>query len=82
MAKKPKTGGRRKGTPNRFTGKIRNAIESAFDKLQRDPVARLVTWAKKNPSDFYKLAARLIPSEHSVSGRMTLEELVLGSLKK
>jgi hypothetical protein len=66
MARKIKTGGRRKGTPNRFTSAMRDAFRQAFDDLGGVP--QLVEWAKENRTDFYKLAARLIPTEIEATG--------------
>lgn len=56
-------GGRKKGTPNRLTRSVKEAFEEAFRQLQGDPDASLPTWAKENPTEFYKLAAKLIPHE-------------------
>lgn len=55
--------GRKPGAQNRVTRTIKNTIESVFIKLQRDPTVNLRAWAKSNPTEFYKLAARLIPQE-------------------
>jgi len=57
MTRKAKTGGRQKGTPNRFTSAMRDAFRQAFDDLGGVP--QLVEWAKENRTDFYKLAASL-----------------------
>ena len=61
MAAGRKTGGRQKGTPNRTTASIKAAFVEAFEKL--GGVDALVAWGNENPTDFYKLAARLIPTE-------------------
>lgn len=55
--------GRKPGTQNRVTRTIKSAIERAFTTLQRDPKAKLTAWARQNPTEFYKLAARLLPQE-------------------
>jgi DNA-binding transcriptional regulator/RsmH inhibitor MraZ len=65
--------GRPKGVPNRLTRTIKAAFEDAFNKLQEtNPEAderdvSLVTWARANPTEFYKLCRVLIPQrlEHS-----------------
>lgn len=54
-------GGRQKGTPNKLTRAAREVYEEAFEKLGGVPA--LVKWAKDNLSDFYKLHARLIPTD-------------------
>lgn len=57
--KRKKTGGRRKGTPNRVSLTLRQAVLDTFERL--GGLRHMVAWAKKNPNDFYRLAARLIP---------------------
>jgi hypothetical protein len=61
MAYGRKTGGRGKGTPNTTTRTVREQLTQAFDLLQQDETANLLSWAKRNPTEFYKLAAKLIP---------------------
>ncbi|MEM5315559.1 hypothetical protein [Paraburkholderia sp. JHI869] len=46
-AAKPKTGGRKKGTPNKATRTVKDAIALAAEKL--GGVDRLVAWAKEDP---------------------------------
>lgn len=58
-----KKGGRQKGTPNKTTVAAKEAFAAAFDQL--GGVERLVLWAKLNPTEFFKLYARLIPVELS-----------------
>ena len=54
-----KTGGRKKGTPNKNTVAVRQALEEAFDGL--GGVKTLTDWAKTNQTEFYKLFAKLLP---------------------
>ena len=66
--------GRTRGVPNKFTQSIRIAFELAFAGMQAhvpkrgEEDFRLVSWAKKNPTDFYKLMARMVPQEISGPG--------------
>jgi hypothetical protein len=60
----PKTGGRKKNTPNKIKATFKTALLEAFHDL--GGTEGLVRWAKKNRTEFYKLCARLIP--HEVSG--------------
>lgn len=53
--------GRPKGSKNRNTTLIRDVFAQVFDELQGDPKASLKVWAKANPTEFYKLSAKLIP---------------------
>lgn len=54
-----KTGGRKKGTPNKSTVKVKEAFEAAFENL--GGVEALVKWGMKERSEFYKLYAKLLP---------------------
>lgn len=55
-----KTGGRKKGTPNRMTADAKEAIRLAAEGAGGVPA--LTEWARKNPDRFWPLYARLIPS--------------------
>lgn len=60
--KQPKNSrGRPKGSPNKHTASIKGAFVEAFEKL--GGVDALVVWGYVNPNDFYKLCARMIPTE-------------------
>ena len=59
--KRPKTGGRQPGTPNRLTGAFREAVLIVYDGLGGH--AAFLQWASKNRTEYYKIAARLIPAE-------------------
>jgi hypothetical protein len=45
----PKTGGRRKGTPNKVTSFAKDAIAAAADRLGGSE--RLVAWAREDPAN-------------------------------
>lgn len=64
--------GRPKGKLNKLTLTVKEAFEAAFRKLQNEPGAKLDDWAKENPTDFYKIAAKLIPTavEAEMSGEV------------
>lgn len=75
----PKTGGIKKGGSQK-TRSVRETFEKVFNMLQEtegEKSARkrhdLRTWAKRNPTDFYRLAARLLPAEMAVSGTVNLQ---------
>ena len=59
MAKHFKTGGRRRGTPNKITRAFREAVLVAYDAIGGDQA--FSTWARENQTEFYRLAGRLIP---------------------
>lgn len=69
MAKGFKTGGRKKGTPNKVTASVRETFQEAFVALQNDDHANLLTWARGQPTEFYKLASKLIPIATEVTGK-------------
>ena len=58
---KPKTGGRQPGTPNRVTGAFREAVQIVYDRLGSHDA--FLEWARENPTEYYRIASRLIPVE-------------------
>jgi hypothetical protein len=58
---KAKTGGRQAGTPNRLTGLFREAVLWVYNGMGGH--AAFLQWARENPTEYYKIAARLIPTE-------------------
>lgn len=69
--------GRPKGSKNRVNIAFRDAVIEAFHGMGGVP--GLITWGRTHRTEFYKIAARLIPTElqHSVS--KTLEDILEGS---
>lgn len=65
----PKTGGRQKGTPNKSTVAVKEAFREAFELL--GGTQALVVWAADNPTAFYQLYSKLIPTEvdATISGK-------------
>jgi len=63
-----KTGGRQKGTPNKVTKVFREAVLMAYDAIGGD--STFAEWARNNQTEFYKIAARLIPQDVAVSGEL------------
>jgi hypothetical protein len=61
MAKGIKTGGRRKGTPNKMTQNVKAAILEAFENAGGREYLEAV--ADKDPKTFCALLARCIPTE-------------------
>ena len=64
---KQKTGGKVKGTQNKLTKTFKELLTDAIESLQKDKSANLKSWAKENPTEFYKIAAKLIPTEINAS---------------
>jgi hypothetical protein len=67
MAKGKKTGGRQKGSQNKVTASVKQALTDAFERVrvgtEQGGVDSLVEWANDNPTEFYKLWGRLAPTE-------------------
>lgn len=53
--------GRPKGCKNKATVAIKEAFREAFDEM--GGVDALVNWGRDNPTQFYQLASKLIPTE-------------------
>lgn len=80
MAKGKKTGGRRAGTQNKLTKTVKEAFETAFEEMQGDPKVKLSVWGKENPTEFYKLSARMIPAE--INAKVSTQETALELLDR
>lgn len=61
MAKGQKTGGRQKGSLNKTTSAVKDALTAAFEEL--GGVAALANWGKQNETEFYKLWVKMLPQE-------------------
>lgn len=57
--------GKPKGAVNKTTKLVKEVFADVFNDLQKDKVANLKAWAKKNPTEFYKLSSKLIPLQLS-----------------
>lgn len=70
--------GRKPGALNKLTKSVKDAFEAAFNGLQEpgeDGKPRpesLPEWAKKNPTEFYRLCRTLIPQKLEHSGGMSV----------
>lgn len=74
MAKGFKTGGRRKGTPNKFNAEVRNMVLAALNGV--GGVAYLKTSAKENPTAFLALVGKLMPRPVELSGEIQTDTKV------
>ena len=65
-------GGRQKGTPNKTTAKVKEAMELAFEGIGGVPA--LIEWAEDNKTEFYKLFAKLLPVqvEANLNGKLEI----------
>lgn len=55
----PKTGGRKKGTPNKVTADVKAMVLTALDKA--GGVDYLLTQARSNPNAFLTLVGKVLP---------------------
>ena len=69
-------GGRQKGTPNKTTAKVKEAMELAFEGIGGVPA--LIEWAEDNQTEFYKLFVKLLPVQvdASVDGKLEIDHKV------
>jgi len=67
--------GRKKGVPNKTTASVKAALEEAFKK--RGGVKSLLEWAETQPTEFYKLWAKLLPL--TVEGELSVTVEVINS---
>ena len=70
---KPKTGGRTRGTPNKLTAKVKDAIQAAFDEVGGKDY--LVQIARDEPRVFCTLLGKLLPAQ--VRAEVESEETML-----
>ena len=60
---RPANAGRKNGSINKLTKTVKEKVLEVFNELQDDKDANLLTWAKSEPTEFYKIAAKLIPAD-------------------
>jgi hypothetical protein len=67
--------GRRKGELNRTTVAVKEALTMAFEGA--GGVEALTSWARSNPSEFYRLYAKLLPREINVDANTVVRRALL-----
>ena len=58
--------GRKPGSPNKTTANVKEALETAFQGV--GGIKKLQAWGKKNPTEFFKLWAKLLPASIHLGG--------------
>ena len=66
--------GRKKGTGNKITVAFKHAVLNVFNRVGGED--HLEKWAQQNQTEFYKIAARLIPTEITGSGEGGVIEIL------
>ena len=56
-----KLAGSRKGIPNKSTASVKSALHAVYEKRGGDKA--LLSWAKENETEFYRLWGRMLPQE-------------------
>lgn len=59
----PRYGGRKKGTPNKATAAVKEALARAYKSIGDDKA--FAAWASQNQTEFYKLWIKMLPQEVS-----------------
>jgi len=73
-------GGRPKGLQNKNTRLVKEVFAEVFESLQTVPGACLMDWAKDQPTEFYKLASKLIPTQLDATVNQNINVLNLDPL--
>lgn len=77
VQKRNKTGGRKKGTPNKVTAAVKDALAQSFDEL--GGVAYLVKVGRNDPKTYCALLGKLLPMQVGGDPENPLE-LIMKSL--
>lgn len=77
MATGRKTGGRKKGTPNKLSGDVRQMILGALDDVGGQRY--LKEQAIDNPVAFLTLVGKVVPKDVTIDVGKTLEDLLRDS---
>jgi len=56
-----KWGGRQKGTPNKLSTTVKENVIAVFNQL--GGTENMAEWAKDNPTPFFNIYAKLLPTE-------------------
>ena len=82
----PKTGGRKRGTPNKISGALKEAILEAAEQAggEHGTVGYLVVQAHANPAAFMSLLGKVLPmtiagteQDGKVGARLVVEERIV-----
>ncbi|MGR3218811.1 MAG: hypothetical protein ACUZ8H_03205 [Candidatus Anammoxibacter sp.] len=60
--------GRPKGAGNKFTTQFKDLLTETYQALEKKKETGLLVWAQNNPTDFYKICAKLIPLQITGEG--------------
>jgi len=66
LSEPAKRGGRAPGSQNKVTSTVKDNMLAVFNRVGGTP--KMAEWAEANLTEFYKLYARLIPTDVKLSG--------------
>lgn len=77
MALGKKTGGRKKGTPNKVSDVVKDNVVKVFDALGGSD--GMAIWAADNPTEFYRLYTKLLPKQvdQTIEVGQTIDDILL-----
>ncbi len=82
---RPVGSGRKAGQTNKLTKTVKDVVSAVFNELQEMkagkpvyPGAHMQYWALEQPTEFYKIAAKLIPTEIAGKAELTLQIVKFG----
>lgn len=82
---RPLGSGRKPGGENKLTKTVKDVVSSVFNELQEmqegkpvHPGANMLDWALREPTEFYKISAKLIPTEITGKAALTLQIVQFG----
>lgn len=58
---------------NKITRTVKETVLDVFNRLQLHETANLEAWGEQNPTEFYKIASKLIPTEITGTVKETIE---------
>jgi len=64
--------------PNKLTRSVKDTVLAVFNELQTEPKVNLKDWAKQRPTDFYNIAAKLIPTEVKANIDAKVTQVITG----
>lgn len=66
--------GKPKGAINKTTKLVKEVFADVFANIQSHPTANLRSWAINEPTEFYKLASKLIPTQMNIDAQVNLAD--------
>jgi hypothetical protein len=62
--------GRKPGVPNKISGTVKENVIAVFHRIGGNHA--LAEWAEENRTEFYRLYAKLLPTETMITGNITI----------